>query len=61
MIQLAIRKVNYNEYSKEALEQLKKGAFLTVKNDNRVNTMTIGWGNIGIIWNKPIFMVLVRH
>jgi len=23
--------------------------------------MTIGWGNIGIIWNKPIFMVLVRH
>ena len=58
---MTIRKVNYNEYSKEALEQLKKGAFLTVKNDNRVNTMTIGWGNIGIIWNKPIFMVLVRH
>jgi len=61
VIKLAIRKVNYNEYSKEALEQLKKGAFLTVKDDDIVNTMTIGWGNIGFIWNKPIFMVLVRY
>ena len=22
--------------------------------------MTIGWGTIGIIWNKPVFTVLVR-
>lgn len=58
---MTIRKLNYNEYSKEALEQLKKGAFLTVKDNNRVNTMTIGWGNIGFIWGKPIFMVLVRY
>ena len=57
---MVIKKINYNEYAKEALEQLKKGAFLTVKENNKVNTMTIGWGNIGIIWNKPIFMVLVR-
>lgn len=55
-----IRKVDYNKYSKEALEQLKKGVFLTVKNNDNVNTMTIGWGNIGFIWGKPIFMVMVR-
>ena len=24
------------------------------------NTMAIGWGTIGIIWRRPIFMVLVR-
>jgi flavin reductase (DIM6/NTAB) family NADH-FMN oxidoreductase RutF len=24
------------------------------------NPMTIGWGNIGIIWSMPIFTVLVR-
>ena len=24
------------------------------------NTMTIGWGTVGIIWGKPIFTVLVR-
>jgi len=24
------------------------------------NVMTIGWGTVGIIWGKPIFVVLVR-
>lgn len=24
------------------------------------NVMAIGWGNIGIIWGKPMFIVLVR-
>lgn len=38
----------------------KKGAFLTVENQEKVNTMTISWGNIGYQWNKPIFTVLVR-
>lgn len=23
--------------------------------------MTIGWGNVGIVWGKPIFMVAVRY
>lgn len=39
----------------------KQGAFLTVKSDETVNTMTISWGNIGFEWNRPIFTVLVRH
>ena len=58
---MIIQRINYNEYSSEALEQLKKGAFLTVKDGNEANTMTIGWGTIGYIWNKPIFMVAVRY
>lgn len=56
-----MNKINYNELSKEMLEQLEKGAFLTVKNKDKVNTMTIGWGSIGYIWNRPIFTVLVRY
>lgn len=40
----------------------KKGAFLTVKdNDGKINTMTIGWANIGYEWGKPMFTVLVRE
>lgn len=38
----------------------KQGAFLTVKHGEKVNTMTISWGNIGFEWNRPIFTVLVR-
>jgi len=25
------------------------------------NPMTIGWGQIGIAWGKPVFLVMVRH
>ncbi len=32
-----------------------------MKAGEKVNTMTIGWGNIGFIWNKPIMMVPVRY
>ena len=53
--------VKYNEYSNEAIMQLQKGVFLTVKDGEKLNTMTIGWGNIGFIWGKPIFMVMVRN
>lgn len=41
-------------------KQLPKGAFLTVKGDERQNTMTIGWGFFGIMWGRPICIVAVR-
>jgi flavin reductase (DIM6/NTAB) family NADH-FMN oxidoreductase RutF len=40
--------------------QLKEGAFLTVAAGNSLNTMTIGWGMVGVAWEQPVFMVLVR-
>lgn len=53
--------IKFNELSKELLEQLMKGAFLTVKDKSgKLNTMTIAWGTIGFMWSKPIFMVMVR-
>lgn len=55
------KKIKYNELSGEMLAQLQKGAFLTVKSGDRLNTMTIGWGSLGYIWNKPVFTVLVRY
>lgn len=46
---------------KEAMEYLhKQGAFLTAKYGDTVNTMTVSWGSIGYVWNKPIFTVYVR-
>ena len=36
------------------------GVLLTAKADTQVNTMTIGWGTLGIQWGKPIFIALVR-
>lgn len=50
----------YNENLQEVLDQIKKGAFLTVKSGDITNTMTIGWASFGVIWGKPILMVMVR-
>lgn len=55
------RDLPYNQLTQEALAQLPKGAFLTVQDGDHKNTMTIGWGSIGFIWQKPIFMVAVRY
>lgn len=43
----------------EAVEQIGKGAFLTAGGE-KVNPMTIGWGQFGVVWGKPMVLVLVR-
>lgn len=52
--------VEYNNYAETMLDNLKKGGFLTVSNENKINTMTIGWGSLAYIWGKPVLMVMVR-
>ena len=44
----------------DIMAKIKKGAFLTVTSGDEINTMTIGWATIGIMWHKPVFMVAVR-
>ncbi|MBC7092892.1 flavin reductase family protein [Candidatus Bipolaricaulota bacterium] len=43
-------------------EQLSGAGALLVSVDarGRPNAMTIGWGQIGTVWSRPIFLVLVR-
>lgn len=55
------KEINFAEMSKELLNQISKGAFLTVKSGDIVNTMTIGWGSLGVIWSKPMFTIAVRY
>ena len=49
------------EYARQICEAMKTGILLTTKIDDRVNTMTIGWGSVGIEWNRPIFIAYVRE
>ena len=38
-----------------------QGLLLTsVDPDGKPNVMTIGWGNPGVVWGRPVFVVLVR-
>ncbi|HEY3397009.1 MAG TPA: flavin reductase family protein [Armatimonadota bacterium] len=54
--------VPYDQYLREADQSLNRGgAFLaSVDAAGRPNVMTIGWGLLGTIWGKPIYMALVR-
>lgn len=54
-------KVDFISGMEKGMESLHtKGAFLTVKDNETVNTMTISWGSIGFMWQKPIFIAMVR-
>lgn len=52
--------VNAFDYAGKICQSMKKGILLTTAKDGQVNTMTIGWGTIGIEWSKPVFVAYVR-
>lgn len=52
--------MKYNDNAKNDLTALSKGAFLISQDAGQTNIMTIGWGAIGNIWGKPVFIALVR-
>jgi flavin reductase (DIM6/NTAB) family NADH-FMN oxidoreductase RutF len=55
-----LKKMDYMAVAEGAMSRIREGAFLTVKAEDVINTMTIGWAAIGYVWGKPIFMVAVR-
>ena len=49
------------DYANEITKALKPGGILlTAKAEGQLNTMTIGWGTLGVQWGKPIFIAFVR-
>jgi flavin reductase (DIM6/NTAB) family NADH-FMN oxidoreductase RutF len=53
------------DFGKFALETLRKledpGLLLVgVKRNGKPNVMAIGWGFVGVLWGKPVFLVAVR-
>ena len=55
------QKIDVWQYAPQILEGVRKGALLTTGADGAVNTMTIGWGHLGIEWSRPIFVAYVRQ
>ena len=54
------RKISVTECANTVTEYLKKGVFLTTKAGDKVNSMVIGWGHIGRVWERPVFITYVR-
>ena len=55
------KKIVVAEYAQNILEALPKGILLTSKAGDKVNSMTIGWGTLGIEWSTPIFVAFIRE
>lgn len=56
------KKVNPFDYASHICQALKPyGILLTTARGDQVNTMTIGWGTIGVDWSRPVFIAYVRE
>lgn len=55
------RSVDVFSYAGHICNAMKKGILLTTSAQGKVNTMTIGWGKIGIEWGRPVFIAYVRE
>lgn len=53
--------LTYEQFSGQVAELIPKNAFMTTAHGGKTNTMTIGWGSVGIMWRKPVFTALVRQ
>ncbi len=55
------KSVDIFAYAETILKALPKGILLTTACDGKVNTMTIGWGSLGVNWRKPVFTAYIRE
>ena len=46
------KKIDVYEHMGEILKGVKSGVLITGKADDKVNSMTISWGMVGIEWGK---------
>ena len=55
------KKIDVRDYAGDIIKALQPGILITTKVGDKVNSMTIGWGTLGIIWERPIFVAYVRQ
>jgi flavin reductase (DIM6/NTAB) family NADH-FMN oxidoreductase RutF len=54
--------IRYTDYFTETIQRMREDGLLlvTAGADGKPNVMTIGWGTLGTIWGRPVFLVLIR-
>lgn len=57
---MAKRKIDLSECAGAIVKSFNPGILITTKNGGKVNSMTIGWGTLGVIWEKQVFVAYVR-
>ena len=55
------KQINVWDYAGHIMKHIDGGILLTTKASGQVDTMTIGWGTVGVQWGRPIFIAFVRE
>ncbi|MFI3262382.1 MAG: flavin reductase family protein [Rikenellaceae bacterium] len=56
-----MNKIDIKQLNTSFIELISKDwALLTSGDSDNFNTMTVSWGGIGFLWNKPVAFVFVR-
>ena len=55
-----MKEINYQEAMALVADRLAHGGIFLTVGGEKPNTMTIGWGALGVCWGKPVFTVYVR-
>lgn len=55
------KKIDIFQHTGEILNGIKSGVLITSKAGDKVNSMTISWGMLGIEWGKPVFITVIRE
>ena len=45
----------------DIVKALEKGVLLTTGAGEKINSMVIGWGTLGVNWGRPVFVAYVRE
>ncbi|MGG7178452.1 flavin reductase family protein [Clostridium paraputrificum] len=55
------KEIEVFDYASEIMKAVKSGVLVTTKVGDKVNSMTVSWGTLGIEWGKAIFTIFVRE
>ena len=55
------KEIEVFDYANDIMKAVKTGVLLTTKSNEKVNSMTISWGTLGVEWGRVIFTVYVRE
>lgn len=55
------KEIDVMNYATEIMKELKKGVLITTKASEKINSMAISWGTLGIEWENPVFTIFLRE
>lgn len=55
------KEIQVFDYANEIMKAMKTGILVTTKDGDKINSMTVSWGTLGIEWGKLIFTIFVRE